>query len=56
MPKTIDKNLALDLMILLSALESVYLASNQRLPDHLYDNISTGLDELRQIVLGDEND
>ena len=53
MPKTIDKKLALDLIELLSALQSAYLASNQRFPDYLLEDISGNLDELRLIVLGD---
>ena len=47
-----NKELALSLIELLSALESAYFVSNQCFPDYLHDAISNSLSELRVIVLG----
>ena len=49
-----NKELALSLIELLSALESAYIISNQSFPGYLQDAISNSIDELRVIVLGEE--
>ena len=49
--KVMDKELALDLMQLLSALESAFLVHQQQFPGYLFENISDSLDKLRVIVL-----
>lgn len=49
-----DKELALDLMQLLSALESAFLVHQQQFPGYLFENISDSLDKLRVIVLDKE--
>ena len=47
---------ALDLLMLLSALESWSLASKERLPDYLYERIASSVDLLSEILLEGENE
>ena len=54
MVEIMDKELALSLIELLSALESACFVSNQCFPDYLHDAISNSMDELRVIVFGEE--
>lgn len=45
---------ALDLLILLSALESAFFASKAQMPDYLHERIDTAVDTLRTELIGDE--
>lgn len=46
-----DKEFALRILMLLSALESWSFADNHRLPDYLSDEINTVIEALRKEVL-----
>ena len=46
-----DKASALELLMLLSALESWAFSSNTKLPDYLHERIGLKIDELSEIVL-----
>lgn len=45
------KQQALDIIKLLSALESWSFANNQRMPDYLYENICTAIEVLTSQVI-----
>lgn len=45
---------AIDLLMLLSALESAFFASKATLPDYLIERIDTAVDVLRTELIGDE--
>lgn len=45
------KQQALDIIKLLSALESWSFANNHRMPDYLYENISTAIEVLTSEVI-----
>jgi hypothetical protein len=47
----IDKQKALDLLMLLSALESWSFATKESLPDYLHDRINTSVELLSAIIL-----
>ncbi len=44
----------LDLLMLLSALESAFFASKTTMPDYLIERIDTAVDALRTELIGDE--
>ena len=56
MPKTIDKKLALDLIELLSSLQTALNISDKLYTDYLFEDISNNLEELRLIVLDDADE
>ena len=43
---------ALDLLMLLSAMESWAMAQGKHMPDYLHEQITTSTDVLRSVVLG----
>lgn len=50
-----SKNDALDILVMLSAIESWALSvSRESMPDYLHENLSNSMDKLRDIVLKDE--
>ena len=49
-----SKEQALDLLMLLSAIESWSFADKHRMPDYLYDRIDKSIDLLRVELLGEE--
>ena len=46
----------LDLLMLLSAIESWSFADKHRMPDYLYERIDQTIDLLRKELIGEEND
>ena len=46
----------LDLLMLLSAIESWSFADKHRMPDYLYERLDTAIDLLRKDLIGEEND
>lgn len=46
-----NKELALQILELLSAMESYSLSSNSRMPDYLHDQLSSVAEKLREIIL-----
>ncbi len=48
-----NKSEALELIKLLSALESWSYSVKERFPDYLHDNIAKQIDELTKVVLGE---
>jgi hypothetical protein len=44
----------LDLLMLLSAIESWSFADKHRMPDYLYERIDTAIDLLREQLIGEE--
>lgn len=46
----------LDLLMLLSALESAFFASKATMPDYLIERIDAAVEILRKDLLGDENE
>ena len=46
----------LDLLMLLSAIESWSFADKHRMPDYLYERLDTAIDLLRKELIGEEND
>ena len=49
-----NKEQALEILILLSALESWGFTADKRIPDYMHDNLHEAMDKLRKFVL--END
>ncbi len=52
--KQAKREQAIDLLMLLSALESAFFASKATLPDYLIERIDTAVDVLRTELIGDE--
>ena len=50
-----NKEQALEILILLSALESWGFSVDRRIPDYLHDNLNNAMNELRKIVLEKNN-
>ena len=46
----------LDLLMLLSAIESWSFSDKHRMPDYLYERIDQTIDLLRKELIGEEND
>lgn len=51
-----SKQEALNLMMLLSALESWYFSTGAKLPEHLFEGLIDAQDKLTKIVLGESNE
>ena len=49
-----NKEQALEILILLSALESWGFSVDKSIPDYLHDNLNQAMNELRKIVLEKE--
>ena len=50
-----DKTLALNLIQLLSAMESAMLMDSRNFPDYLHDRIIDAVESLREIILTEPN-
>jgi len=50
------KKEALNIMILLSVLESWFFSTGSKLPDYLFEELSDAQDKLAKIVLGESNE
>ena len=48
-----DKSQTLELLMLLSAVESWSFADKHRMPDYLYDRIGSAIESLRKELLGE---
>lgn len=49
-----DKKQALDILLLLSALESWSFSAGQRLPDYLHENLANTVESLSKCVVGND--
>ena len=49
-----DKSQTLELLMLLSAIESWSFADKHRMPDYLYDRIDSTMESLRKELLGEQ--
>ena len=49
-----DKSQTLELLMLLSAVESWSFADNHRMPEYLYDRIDSAIDSLKKELLGEK--
>ena len=49
-----DKSQTLELLMLLSAIESWSFADKHRMPDYLYDRIDSAIASLRKELLGEQ--
>lgn len=51
-----SKEKALDMLVLLSAIESWSFSAKIMLPDYLHENLQSTVESLRNIILEDEKD